>query len=99
MNIRIDNYYINYNENNGIYSVCVEGQMIIHDSVIHNSKACAVMSIIQSIEDYNDRHNLKWNSLKEYPCENCNVGWTYINTKESKNCMETCEKLKNYLKN
>lgn len=63
MNIRIDNYYINYNENTGIYSVCIEGQMIIHDSAIHNSKACAVMSIVQSIEDYNDRHNLKWGRI------------------------------------
>lgn len=64
MNIRIDNYYINYNENNGIYSVCIDGQMIIHDSVIHNSRACAVMSIVQSIEDYNDRHKLKWGEFK-----------------------------------
>lgn len=63
MNIRIDNYYINYNENNGIYSVCIDGQIIIHDSTCI-SKSCAIKNIVESIEYYNFVHGLQWGELK-----------------------------------
>lgn len=64
MNIRIDNYYISTNSD-GLMSICLDGQNIIHDR--YNPKSHtrqeAVSYAVGAIENYNERHDLAWGRL------------------------------------
>ncbi len=63
MNIRIDNYYINIDKDNYV-TVYIDGQLIIYDRIISNSRSLSVSGVIDMIENYNDRHELKWNEYR-----------------------------------
>ena len=59
MNIQIDNYYISVSKY-GHISICVDGQMIIHDRVHRTSRSDVISYAIKAIDKYNKRHNVEW---------------------------------------
>ena len=62
MNINIDNYYISVSGN--YINVCIDGQNIIHDRFIGEQTMGNVTRVaIRLIEDYNNRHGIKWGEL------------------------------------
>lgn len=62
MNIQIDNYYIS-KDSNGYMSICLDGQNIIHDKPKCRTRREAIYYAVQVIEQYNERHDLKWGRL------------------------------------
>lgn len=62
MNIQIDNYYISVSKygHMSIMSICVDGQMIIHDQVHSTSRSDVISYAIKAIDKYNKRHNVEW---------------------------------------
>ncbi len=65
MNIQIDNYYVSTNSE-GLMSICLNGQNIIHDRYNPKShtKREAVDYAMKAIERYNERHDLAWGKLE-----------------------------------
>lgn len=62
MNIQIDNYHIS-TDSNGYMSICLDGQNIIHDRPKCETRREAIAYAAVAIEQYNERHGLKWGSL------------------------------------
>lgn len=62
MNIQIDNYHIS-TDSNGYMSICLDGQNIIHDRPKCETRREAITYAVGAIEQYNERHDLKWGSL------------------------------------
>ena len=59
MNIRIDDYYISVDNQNTI-SICIDGQMIIQQTVKSRKREDIIHDAVRFINDYNDRHSLEW---------------------------------------
>lgn len=59
MNIRIDDYYISV-DNQNIISICIDGQMIIQQTVKSRKREDIIHDAVRFINDYNDRHSLEW---------------------------------------
>ena len=64
MNIQVDNYYISVNKH-GIISICVDGQMIIHNRTRYTKREDIISDAVRLINEYNKRHNLSWG--RAYP--------------------------------